>query len=265
MIMDIMDFTGNMCVVLITIYTFYLTFFSKKIKIVGCGISNSAFEGCQIYFSLHSHTLQTFEVKEISVIFLDKCVHLKLEEPAIIEPRMTTKVISEKYTRFTEKIDLNDVLLGKKWGLILHTQNGILYTSTKKWDLGITKKRKYRQCCYHRISTFNQSYGGIVISDNVKYVIYIGLGLYDEPIFMTEYGHMSQSIGGYNGIEGIESLSLKQIRKQIAKLLGISKKYILIEDVAFIEENEPIEIQLLDENGENILGNMEIGDIQMQR
>lgn len=263
--MDIMDFTGNMCVVLITIYTFYLTFFSKKIKIVGCGISNSVFEGCQAYFSLHSYSLQTFEVREISVIFQDKSVNLKLEESVIIEPRMTTKVITQRYTRFTENIDLDEVLMSKKWGLILHTQNGMIYTSTKKRDLGIRKKRKYRKCCYHRISTFNQLYGGIVISDNVKYVIYIGLGLCDKPIFMTEYGHLSQTVGGYNGIEDVESLSLKQIRKQIAKLLGVSKKYISIENVALIEDDGPIEIQLLAENGENIFEGVEIGEIQMRK
>lgn len=221
--MDIMEFTGNMCVVLITIYTFYLTFFSKKIKIVGCGISNSVFEGCQIHFSLHSHTLQSFEVSKISVVFQDKSVQLNLEEPIIIEPRMTTKVITERYTRLTENIDLNDIMLGKNWGLILHIQDNIIYTSNKKWDLGIRKKRKYRKGYYHRIGTINQIFGETVISDMVKYVIWIRLIQYDKPIFMTEDGRMSQTIEGYNGIEDVDSLSLKQIRKQIAKLLEVSK------------------------------------------
>lgn len=265
MIMDIMEFTGNMCVILITIYTFYLTFFSKKIKIVGCSISNSVFEGCQIHFSLHSYTLQSFEVREISVIFQDKSVHLKLEEPVIIEPRMTTKVIAERYTRLTENIDLNDILLSKNWGLILHTHNDIVYTSIKKWDLGIRKKRKYRKGYYHSISTINQIYGETVISDMVKYIIWIRLIQYDKPIFMTVDGHMSQTIEGYNCIEDVDSLSLKQIRKQIAKLLGVSKKYIIIEYVELIKGDETLEIQLLDENGENILEGMEICDFQMQK
>lgn len=265
MIVDIMGFIGNMCVVLITIYTFYLTFFSRKIKIVGCGITNSVFEGCQIHFSLHSHTLQSFEVSEMSVIFQDQSVRLKLEEPVIIEPRMTTKIIAERYTRLTENIDLDDIMLGKNWGLILRTQNNIIYTSIKKWDLGIRKKHKYRKGYYHRVGTINQIYGETVISDMVKYVIWIRLMQYDKPIFMTEDGRMSQTIEGYNGIEDVDRLSLKQIRKQIAKLLGVSKKYIVIEDVALIKGDEPLEIQLLDENGEDILEGMEIGDFKMRK
>lgn len=209
--------------------------------------------------------MQSFEVSKISVVFQDKSVQLNLEEPIIIEPRMTTKVITERYTRLTENIDLNDIMLGKNWGLILHIQDNIIYTSNKKWDLGIRKKRKYRKGYYHRIGTINQIFGETVISDMVKYVIWIRLIQYDKPIFMTEDGRMSQTIEGYNGIEDVDSLSLKQIRKQIAKLLEVSKKYIIIEDVALIKGDEPVEIQLLDENGENILEGMEIGNFQMQK
>lgn len=65
-IMNITDFIGNMCVVAITIYTFYLGYFCKKIKVVSYGTTDSIFEGSQTYFILHSYSLQTFEVKEIS-------------------------------------------------------------------------------------------------------------------------------------------------------------------------------------------------------
>lgn len=35
--------------------------------------------------------------------------------------------------------------------------------------------------------------------------------------------------------------------------------------MALIKGDEPVEIQLLDENGENILEGMEIGNFQMQK
>ena len=262
-IMDITDFIGNMCVVAITIYTFYLGYFCKRIKVVSYGSTDSVFEGSQIYFILHSYSLQTFEVKEISLVCDGKCVHLKLQEPTIIEPRRTTKILAEQYTGFTENIEMTDILFEQIHALFLHTHEGILYASLKSWDNGIIKKHLYRKQKYAQINTYSLIYGGKVISDLVKFVIYIDMPMYDEPVFMTKFGAMSQLVGGYNHIEDIQNFSMKKIRKIIADLLNISKNCVSVNEIPTVDNDKPMNIQLLDENGEDLLRGGSVGDVKI--
>lgn len=261
-IMDITDFIGNMCVVAITIYTFYLTFYSKRMKVVGWGMTNSVFEGSQIHFSIHSYFMQTFEIQAISIISGNRSIYLQLEQPTIVEPRMTIRICSKQYTRFTELIDVDEILCERQWGLLLHTRDKVLYTSAKRWDSGIRKKYCYRKHKYHRITICNLEWGNVVLSDMVRYVIYVGGD--DTPIFMTEDGRLSRMVSDYNVLEKVTGASPKQIRKTIAKLLNISKKNMYVEEVFQLEE-EPVQLQLLNENGEDLLEGAEIENIHIKR
>ena len=263
-IMNITDFIGNMCVVAITIYTFYLGYFCKKIKVVSYGTTDSIFEGSQTYFILHSYSLQTFEVKEISLICDGKCVHIKLQEPTIIEPRRTTKVVTEQYTGFTENIEMTEILFDKIRGVFLHTHDGVLYASMKTRDNGIINKWLYRKHKFSKISTYSITYGDTVISDLVKYVIYIRLSMYDDPIFITKFGIMSQPIGGCSQIEDIEKLSAKKIRRIIADLLEISKDYVFISEIPIMDNEKSMDMQLLGESGKVILDGEDVGELKIK-
>lgn len=139
MLIETMNFLGNMCVVLITVYTVYLTFYSKRIKVVSCGLSSSIFASDQIHLSLHSYTMQSFEVREVSFIFEDKSVRIALQEPYVIEPRMTTKVLTKSFTRLADDIDIMDVLLGGGSGesfSIHRTVSSIAPTGNGIWGSG---------------------------------------------------------------------------------------------------------------------------------
>lgn len=46
---------------------------------------------------------------------------------------------------------------------------------------GIINKWLYRKHKFSKISTYSITYGDTVISDLVKYVIYIRLSMYDDP------------------------------------------------------------------------------------
>ena len=71
-------------------------------------------------------------------------------------------------------------------------------------------------------------------------------------------------LSDYNVLEKVAGASPKQIRKTIAKLLNISKKNMYVEEVFQLEE-EPVQLQLLNENGEDLLEGAEIENIHIKR
>ena len=89
-IVSILEFIGNICVIAITIYTFYLGFLSKRISVVSVRHSYSQ-DGDSIKISLKNHSMKTISLKKISCIYDNKYEINVIDEydedgPFIIDP-----------------------------------------------------------------------------------------------------------------------------------------------------------------------------------
>ncbi len=106
-IFNTIDFLGNICVVAITIYTFYLTFLSKKVKIIGCATQHSVFEGERLSFTLYNYSMQAFDISRVYLI-CDKTrlIPISLKESVVLEPRKSLVLEIPPYTRLMEEVDI---------------------------------------------------------------------------------------------------------------------------------------------------------------
>lgn len=63
--------------------------------------------------------------------------------------------------------------------------------------------------------------------------------------------------------EDIQNFSTKKIRKIIADLLNISKDCVSVNEIPTVDNDKPMNIQLLDENGEDLLSGGTVGDVKI--
>lgn len=227
-IMNTVDFLGNFCVVLITLYTFYLTFCSKKIKVIGYSDVTSAFEGEYLKISLQSFSMKAFEITSICVITENgQSISLKLEQPTVLEPRRTVELVTEPYTKligFPEH--MTDILMGK-WNLILVTRGQMICASMRRYQRKKHIERKYKKHQYERIQTWSSEYEDVVLSESVRYAIQIVHEENYELVYMTEAGFTNRCLAGYNSFD-IECMDAEDIRQMFAELLHMDIDYILI-------------------------------------
>ncbi len=81
-IMEIINFLGNLSVVIITVMTFYLTIWSNKISIIGLRKNFSAFYGKEIFLQVKNHTLHPICINTVALYYLrgGQIVKRKLRE-----------------------------------------------------------------------------------------------------------------------------------------------------------------------------------------
>lgn len=262
----LIDFLGNICVVAITIYTFYLTFLSKKVKIIGCTTKHSVFEGERLSFTLHNYSMQAFDISRVYLI-CDKTrlIPISLKESVVLEPRKSLVLEIPPYTRLMEDVNVYSKEYQKHWCLVLGSDIGCIYASARKWDIGQSVIRKVEKNQYRRVGVVRLEVDGIVVSEQVRYVIRVYTSKYVTHFLMTDYGFTDKPIDGCNVFEKYVGRK-KKLRKVIAKRLNIPKGCISIEDLNVVdsEQQEPFSMELIDtETGKNLLEGVDVDALQI--
>ncbi|MDD6400314.1 MAG: hypothetical protein PUG10_01725 [Lachnospiraceae bacterium] len=121
LISDIVGVVADFCILVITVFTLYLTVFASKLSMISMGMYYSAFYGDNIRIflknkSLHSIPIKkVFLLKEIEGIFY--YIELKVyEDPLIIDSWHITRISTDPFTeitgieRDTSDIHINAVL-----------------------------------------------------------------------------------------------------------------------------------------------------------
>lgn len=225
------DFLGNLCVVIITVYTAFLTFGRKSVRFLGYRYTGSLFYGEKVIVQLQNKSLSPISIEEVYLIWPENAMLRvkKYEVPLVVrgfetvQVEMTPvsdhlealrKLVSSDKVVFVKFSDGNSVAVSSPKGSEGIKENLAEYKSFYK-DLQMNPGEQLRKLKnlggdYRRIM-----YEGTVLSDKVIYI----LRLYEfgqiKNIFIARNGMLSEPILGAEKsfdrleIEDYEKLKLK--------------------------------------------------------
>lgn len=190
-------FAADICILLITLYTFYFTFLSQKIAILSYGKS-SGNSGDSYNVILENKTLSPIAVKKVSMIIDDrwKFIIKDYNVPLIIQPFSVELIEQEKYGYMeNEKYFKN-----KKIVFEVETSKYKLYRKFNKKIIIVSKQMKK---ILYNCSTITSHYGDIMLFPNTKYVIDV---FFNEKFIKTvQIFDSGIMVGDINGINAVES------------------------------------------------------------
>ena len=216
-------FGANICILLITLYTFYLTFISNKIKILSFR-KRFSYEGNSMSIVIENKSLSPISITEICAIAEKKYKFnfKKFDEPLVLAP-FSTKVISMNPFSYMPKMDLRNIVFQ------IETSNKTRYISFKKRFIWITKDVKKS---YPNITISTNKFNDKIIMPGTKYILTLIIDGKIKTIFIYKNGVMTSDVFGYNALPSDIVNNKDQVKQVIDKLV---KPY----DIKFdlIEEN----------------------------
>lgn len=225
-IRDWINFAANMCILAITIYTFFITFISKKIKFRSLSIAHSNSEGNSYSVVLENKTLSPILIDDINLIVENqyKVKVKKFDSPLILEPFTAMKVTSNKYSYTVPELrimpDHNTVLEVKMSGKKLYLP---LHKKTPK----VSKQMKQSN---ENVITLTNTYNGKIVPKFAKYVLIVSKEDWNNTVFIFETGTMTGEILGYNGLP-------KEVVKEKGKLVAFLDDWLKPNGIGyFVEE-----------------------------
>lgn len=189
-------FAADICILLITIYTFYITFISQKIRFMSISKSSSTTNGDNFSVVLENKTLSPLVIEDIHLIIDNKykIQVKKFESPLILEAYTAQKVTSDRYSYTVPSLPSpvgNNVVLEVK-------------TSRKKLYLRLHKKvpkvtEEMRNIPYN-VTKITNTYNDKIVPKNAKFALIVSKGDWQKTAFIFDTGVMTGEILGYNGI-----------------------------------------------------------------
>lgn len=243
-ISNVISFLANLCVLGITIYTFYLTVFSRKLSFVSMGFSSSLFYGESISISLLNQSLHAIPVTEV---FLLKRIEgkfyrisfQKYDNPIIIEPWHICNIEMNQFTHIVgptgENIDLVDIHMETMIGVEIGNRH-VVWIRPYRHAPYMLAKRAYKRNQYEWLTVSRHIRDGKTLSEAVNYIIYLKtVDVNGNKKWKTIYaiigkkdGILSEAICGYNSIKIKKCKNEKDLKKQICSQLEISEDSVYV-------------------------------------
>ena len=198
---------GDLCILIITIYTFWMNFASKKIKVASFGFSFNTWKSDSINFVLKNKTLRTFPISKIYVVFGGK-YRIKIrsyDEPMILKPLESKAISMTEFTKIlgTTINELSDVFMETHDAYIeIHNdENQIMYLPVH----GKLNKPEKPPMDY---TVYSKTFNRITIREEYMYALIIKVGDTIQTEFINKFGHISTDLFEFNAIptEGIEDV-----------------------------------------------------------
>lgn len=189
-------FAADICILLITIYTFYITFISQKIKFISLYNFSSNSKGDSFSVILENKSLSPQVIKDINLIVDNKykIQVKKIEVPFILEPFKVKEITSEKYSYTTPSLPP------------LNRENTILevITTRKKLYLCMYKKtpkvaKKMKDLPYN-VMKIRNIYNEKIVPQNAEYILSVSKKDWENTVFIFKTGLMTGEILGYKAI-----------------------------------------------------------------
>lgn len=189
-------FAADISILFITIYTFYLTLISKKIKFQSISVSSSISEGGSFSVILENKALSPVVIEEVCLIIDNryKVQVKKFDSPLILEPFKTQKIISDRYS-YTEP-SLPSIS-GNNTALEVKTFRKKLYLRLHKKTPKITRNIKQMPS---NVTKVKNTYNGKIIPEFAKFVLTVSKEDWKNTVFIFNTGVMTGEILGFNGI-----------------------------------------------------------------
>lgn len=245
----ILQIFSNICIVGITLYTAYLQFWCKSIKVLGYTYTITKFYGETATLQLRNESLSPISIKSIYMVFdnKQKILFKKYEEPFLVEGRHCFRVqmdpISESVPELSE-------FPYEKRSLVIQFEDGnsISLFSKKGWKRKIALwyknykfSRRLKKNFQHELNSLKtinivrRKFQEKCLSSSVRFILIVKKESDIKTIFINEYGHMSE-ICFLNGwcFNGLGEGSYDEIKERIDegfKGLDFEYKLYKIEDV----------------------------------
>lgn len=207
-IRDWVNFAANMCILVITIYTFFITFISQKIKLRSISTASSNSEGNSFSVVLENKTLSPILIDNINLI-VDGQYKVKVkrfDSPLILEPFTAKKVTSEKYSYTVPNLEnMSDY----KNVVEVNISGKKIYLSLNKNTPKVSKNMKQSR---ENVIRITNTYNGKNVPQFAKYILIVSKDDWNNTVFIFESGAMTGEIFGYNSLP-------KKVVKKKAKLI----------------------------------------------
>ena len=189
------NFSANICILLITIYTFYITFLSCKIKFLSINESHSNNNGNSFSVVIENKSFSTLVVTKVSLIVNNeyKVEIQKFDSPLILQPFSASKIESDNYSYISPDIEI----IGSKVILVVEISRKTIYAGYQKISPRIIKEIKKSPC---NVTKVKNTYNGKIVPQLAKYILMVWKDEYMDTIFIFETGAMTEAVLGYNGI-----------------------------------------------------------------
>ena len=189
-------FAADICILAITIYTFYITFISQRIKFISLSNSSSNSKGDSFAVVLENKSLSPQVINDIYMIIDNKykIQVKKFEVPLILEPYKAMEISSEKYSYTTPSLPLKT---GDNVILEVSTTRKKLYLYMHKKTPKVTKEMKNIP---YNVTKITNTYNEKIVPQNAKYALSLSKGDWQNTVFIFKTGLMTGEILGYNSI-----------------------------------------------------------------
>lgn len=240
-IINVFSLSANICVLLLTGMTFYLTALSNKLKFISWGFSTSVFDGNIISLSLENTTLHSISISSISLVKkMEDGIYrsIKLvsyDDPLVIEGRRVAKISTKPYTCIWGLDSVTDLHMDA----VFCVQSGsktLFIKPYKKAPLKKVKKLYKKHHAFEPLSVMRNEFNHKVISKNVRYAVHIRTGENAcdwNTILLTEHGYLNGTICGYNGLDSNEYNSAESLKAYLTNAFNISSEDIRVQDINF--------------------------------
>ena len=140
-ISNIISFLANICVLVITVYTLYLTAFCRKLRFITIGFSMTQFFGESMSISIANKSLHAISITEIFIMKKKdgqfyRITIKKFEDPLIINPWQISNIKMDAYTYILEesgeRFDHSDIHMNSVIGINTGTENMVWLKPYKK-------------------------------------------------------------------------------------------------------------------------------------
>ena len=201
---DILPAIGNLCLFFISVYTFRLTIFPKKLRFIKYVPSFSTFEGDSVEITLENRALSPVVVQTVSLVSDGYNIKIFSEDDdgtCIIDGFKTGKIRMNPFSFiFTEEGEIN-FGLEKELYLVVKTPRGKQYLNLvgapKRYFLRLREKLHPTKRTIVKRHYFNEK----ILKPYVRYaILYADKNGNTQTVFVHNSGLMSKALFGYNGL-----------------------------------------------------------------
>ena len=258
-ICNFVGLVSNICVLFLTVYTLYLTAFSRKMDFISVGHSMSAFFGESIHFYIKNRSLHSIPITKVFLLknmggMFHRISIADYKQPLIIDAWHIGKIETEPFTHIMgvdepgegeekafedayEKPSISTIHMNAVIGV--ETGNKVIWIKPYKKAPLRMAKRAYKKLNYDILSVSRKCYGDKVLSKSVNFVIhFLSKDLNGQKAVKTVFAivgeqHilLSDPICGHNGLEGQFGFSAMELEKFLCDSFGIDKRNIRVEQI----------------------------------
>lgn len=219
-IKEVFAIIGDTSIFIITIYTFYLTFF-PKLRYLGMSHKTSFFEGEDISISFENRGLSPISIDSVELVLDDYKVKIfakKINDNCIIEGFKTLTVTMKPASAIETDDGVVSFDVKKRKYLIVKTSRNIQYIDIKGKKSGRALKRLEKRYPIKDAYIPRHTFDGVIITPHIKYaIIYIDKLNKVQSILVSHVGLMNSRALGFDIIPKEHLKSKNDLEKFLNK------------------------------------------------